>query len=158
MKKLLLDIHLYLGLVCAAYMVIYGISTMAFNHSWQSEFVKVSRETVVELPAGLQGEALGQALRDSLGLVGWTPPWRIRKTNEGFRLFVGRPGREYDIHLNTKTGHVRVDETDKGLLSIVRALHGLRSIPGSTWSHTWSVYSEISIWALVFSGLSGVYF
>lgn len=158
MKKLLLDIHLYLGLVCASYLVIYGISTIAFNHYWRPEPVEDSWEAVVKLPAGLEGEALGQALRDSLGLVGWTPRWRIRKTDEGFRLFVGRPGREYDIHLNTGTGHVRVDETDRGLLGIVCALHGLRSIPGSTWSHTWAVYSEISIWALVFSALSGVYF
>ncbi len=158
MKKLLLDIHLYLGLVCAVYLVIYGISTMAFNHSWKTEPVKSSWEAVVKIPVGLEGEALGEALRDSLGLVGWVPAWLIRKTDEGFRLFVGRPGREYEIYLNTATGHARVDETDKGLLSILCGLHGMRSFPGSTWSHAWSVYSEISIWALIFSALSGVYF
>ncbi|MDA0748674.1 MAG: PepSY-associated TM helix domain-containing protein, partial [bacterium] len=79
--------------------------------------------------------------------------------DEGFQFFMGRPGREYDVYLNTETGHARVEVTNKGLLGILRGLHGLRNMPGSTWwSPTWSVYSEISIWALIFSVLSGIYF
>ena len=159
MKKLLLDIHLYLGLICAAYMVIYGISTMAFNHGWRSDPVEHTWNATIVVPDGLEGEVLGAAIRDSLGLIGWIPPWRaVRKTEQGVRFSLNRPGRVYDVRLESESGEVQITESNRGLLSIIVSLHGLSRIPGSTWAPSWRVYTEISIWSMIFAAISGVYF
>ena len=51
MKKILLDIHIYLSLLCAGYMIIYGVSGIAFNHDVHpSERDGVEWEAVVEVP------------------------------------------------------------------------------------------------------------
>ena len=35
LRQWMLDVHIYLGLLCAGYLVIYGVSTLSFNHPRQ---------------------------------------------------------------------------------------------------------------------------
>jgi hypothetical protein len=73
-----------------------------------------------------------------------------------FRL--DRPGKTYRLILHQSTGVVQVTETRTGVLSVILSLHGLTGIPNSAWANTWGLYSEISIWAVIFTVISGIYF
>jgi len=160
MKKIVLDIHIYLSLLCAGYMIIYGVSGLAFNHDVRpSPSEGAAWEAVVEVPEADEDQALAEAVRDRLDLAGWVPFWRLSHPKpDEFVFFVNRPAREYRIHLYQSTGVVQVRETDRGVLGAVIGLHGLQGMPNSSWGRTWAVYTEVSIWALVFSVGSGIWF
>ena len=67
MKKIVLDIHIYLSLLCAGYMIIYGVSGIAFNHDVHpSERDGVEWEAVVEVPDADEDQVLAEAVRDAV--------------------------------------------------------------------------------------------
>lgn len=160
MKKLLLDIHIYLSLLCAGYMIIYGVSGLAFNHHVRpDDSVGASWTATVEVAETEKDRDLAEAVRDELDLVGWVPYWRIsRPTSDELAFRVNRPAREYHLVLDQTTGAVQVSEKSSGLLGAALGLHGLGDMPNSSWSRTWSVFTQISVWALLFSVLSGIWF
>ena len=137
MKKILLDIHIYLGLFCAAYLVIYGLSSIAFNHNICSSATQVEWQRQITVPEAAPPQALAEALRDALDLSGWVPSWRLRRAGQDIHVFA---------------------ETRQGLWGIVKGLHGLTELPNSPWGASWGLYTEISVWALIFAVLSGFYF
>jgi hypothetical protein len=164
MKKLLLDIHIYSGLLCTAYLIIYGLSTISFNHHHEPSKTKTEWARAVDVrsikgPAKERDQKLAAALRDQLGLLGWVPWWRIKRESDIVLPFdINRPTRTYHVHLDQQTGQVEVEELNSGIWGAVRGLHGLTGIPNSSWAATWNVYTEISVLAIFFSALSGVYF
>ena len=159
-KKILLDIHIYLSLLCAGYMVIYGVSGLAFNHHIRpAESDGIVWETTIDVPTADKDQVLAEAVRDRLELMGWVPFWWLSHPQpDEFVFFINRPAREYRVRLNQLTGHVGVSETSRGVLGAIIGLHGLQSMPNSRWAATWAVYTEISIWAVVFSVVSGIWF
>ncbi|MDA0336587.1 MAG: hypothetical protein O2782_15605 [bacterium] len=75
MRTLLLQIHLYAGLLCSSYFVIFGLSSLNYNHhfghaidgnptQWQEQ---------LRMPAIAKDRHRALAVRDSLGLAGWAP-------------------------------------------------------------------------------------
>ena len=159
MKKILLDIHIYLSLLCAGYMIIYGVSGIAFNHHLRPPATEgATWEASIRVPALDKDQAIAEAARDRLDLSGWVPSWRLSHPQpDELLFFVNRPAREYRIQLNQVTGKVYVSETNRPWGAVL-GLHGLRNLPNSTWGITWGAYTEISIWALVISVLSGIWF
>lgn len=160
MKKVLLDIHIYLSLACAGYLVLYGLSGLFFNHHVQPDEEPGRRwESRVEVPAVDDDQARAEAVRDRLELAGWVPFWRHRHPRDGEHVFfVNRPAREYRVQLDMQTGQVQVRETGRGLIGAINGLHGMKHLPNSLWGASWSLYTELSILALLFSVGSGVWF
>ncbi len=158
-RKLLLDLHIYTSLLCAGYLVMYGVSAIAFNHHVKPTGTDVEWTETISVPTAETDLALGEAVRDRLDLIGWVPFWRLSHPQpQQFQFFINRPSKTYRVVVNQSTGKVHVTETREGILSVVLGLHGLNGIPNSTFGSTWGVYSEISIWALIFSVVSGIYF
>ena len=159
MKKILLDIHIYLSLFCAGYLVIYGLSSIAFNHNICSSATQVEWQRQITVPEAATTQALAEALRDALDLSGWVPSWRLRRAGQDILVFaVKRPGKSYRLRLDQTTGKIQITETRHGLWGIVKGLHGLTELPNSPWGASWGLYTEISVWALIFAVLSGFYF
>ena len=157
-KKLFLDIHLYLGLIFAPYFIIYGLTTLAFQHGWGHSPTNTTTTHNLILPDGLEGQALGIAIRDSLGFFGSVPEWQIKKSDGGLSFRINRPGRNYHVKLDSETGAITLRKENFGLWGVIKWLHGMRSISGSAWSETWGIYSEVSIWSIVLAVLGGIYF
>ena len=159
MKKIVLDIHIYLSLFCAGYLVIYGLSSIAFNHDIHSSATQVEWQRQIAVPEAATDQALAEALRDALDLSGWVPSWRLRRAGQDILVFaVKRPGKSYRLRLDQTTGKIQITETRHGLWGIVKGLHGLTELPNSPWGASWGLYTEISVWALIFAVLSGFYF
>jgi hypothetical protein len=174
MRKWILNIHMYLALICSSYLIIYGISSLDYNHHWtKGEEVDESKSTqweqaatippipAAETPAKSKSQ-FANTLRDQLGLFGWTVPWSIKSEGqkENMRisfLVVERPGKRYAIEIPPEQNRVIVTTNPKSWLSIIRQLHAFRLIPNSKFVSTWLYYTELCNIAVLFAAVSGIY-
>ena len=159
MRDAILKIHLYGGLLCASYLLIFGISSLNYNHHFgQDADDKVQWERILEVVDQKEKMAVAKKVRDDLGLIGWTIPWETRRDDAGNLHFgLARPGKHYTIHVFFKEGRVAVDEDRKGFWQVINQLHALTGIPNSPFVDTWGIFTEICVWVVLFSACSGVY-
>lgn len=211
MRSILLKIHLYAGLLCSSYLLLFGISSLNFNHHFgKPAALKSERQrSLGALPALTDDQRLAEALRDTLGLVGWTLTWETRRSETVdslyFHFAVARPGKEYRVRvqspkelgmvpeevapsspvppkkneapapgkkepptpaapkviippLREPVHLVFVEETDTGLWPIIGAMHGFSgNLPRGGFMRFWSAYTEICVWVVFFSMVSGIY-
>jgi hypothetical protein len=161
MRQWIYRLHLYGGLLCAAYLVVFGLSSLQFNHhfAWAASSDRPEPAWEVPLPPlrGTNDVARAENLRDDLGLMGWPLPWEMRRDDDGLHVVMERPGRSYRIHALTRDGRVRVEPKAKGFWPAVVSLHGLTGIPGSRLASWWGVYTELCVWVVLFAAASGVW-
>ena len=162
LRSLLLKIHIYAGLLCSSYLLIFGVSSLNYNHHFgkPGKTEAISWERRIEL-ANVEGNdrAFSGTISDTLGLIGWTIPWETHRDDGGNLHFgLNRPGKKYTIHVLFDEGLVRVEERRTGFWSIINSLHALMRLPYSPFMSLWGVYTEICIWVVMFSAATGVYF
>ena len=161
LRALLLNLHLYGGLITCWYLILFGVTSLGFNHR---EFIPKhqAQEDSWEgtLSADLSGSDIKRAeqTRDQMGLFGWPLPWAMHRDDENrLHYDMSRPGKEYRVVVNEETGHVAITGKTTGLWQILEGLHGLGGVPNSTLMTTWFVYTEITTWIVLFSVVTGVY-
>ncbi len=162
MYRFIHRLHLYLGLLCAPYLVAFGLSSLHFNHHFsllEPRETTVQWERRVSLPALEDHEQLALALRDSLGLMGWPLPWDIRELEDG-RLLVPlvRPGKRYNLSLDRASGLVSAEEIRLGPGPIVGHMHAIGPVPNSGFSRLWPWYTDICTFFTLFAVASGIWF
>lgn len=153
--KLLLQIHSYLGLVCAPYLLLYGITGHAFNHGWSSPVDERRWEERVVAP--LRGSTtLERALsgRDELGIFGHVLPWDLAERDGELHFVVARPGAQYRVELGVD-GVARVAEKRHGPLATLRTLHGYPGADG-LWARSWGSYTDLSLVVFAASLLTSI--
>ena len=161
MREWLIRIHQYGALLCSSYLLIFGLSSLSFSHPGM--FPPAAEERVtwqrdVEVDTTLPNEELGDAVRTSLGLMGWSVPWAVDRKEAGvIRLRVNRPGKVYRIRLSVDGKSAEVEEQRKGYWSILRDLHAFGELPGSPFASTWWIYTELCTMVVIFAAASGVY-
>ena len=161
MRNWVLRVHLYLGLLCSSYLIVFGVSSLNFNHPFdftKPRAEKVTWERSMALPPVAENEAESEAVRDALGLMGWTIPWETSREDSGNLHFgLARPGKHYTIHVLRGDGKVRVDERKEGYWTVVRSLHGNHGVPRSKLMTAWGWYTELCTIVVLFAAASGVY-
>ena len=161
MRKLILNVHLYGGLLCAPYLVIFGFSSLHFNHHFS--FVEpapnqVEWDAPLTVPSMPDNQAMADSVRDALGLMGWTIPWNMKRDPSGDLQFdLERPGKSYTLHTALKEGKVHVSEHHKGIWQVVNSLHGSGQLPNSRFVPLWGLYTEVCTWFVFFAAASGLY-
>jgi hypothetical protein len=160
MRAFLLKVHIYGGLLCSSYLLIFGISSLNFNHKFGNPGnEKVAWERSLKIVDMKDNEALSAAVRDALGLIGWPLPWETHRDDDGNLHFgLERPGKRYTIHVFFEESRVTVEETRTGFWAVIKSLHALMRIPSSPFMSLWGVYTELCTWVVLFSAASGVYF
>lgn len=158
MRKLLLDIHLYLGLFCAGYFIIFGVSSIGYNRHWDPIAEKSTVERTITPPSNLDLSATALAVRDSLGLFGQVVGWTLKETEEGITFRVGRPGRSYTVSLNSATGRAHIDVSTYGLFDLISGLHHTGFVPGTLWGWTWGLYAWTAMLTFLVAVGLGIYF
>jgi len=161
MRKWILRIHLYGGLLCAPYLMIFGFSSLHFNHHF-AFVAPAPNSTEWQAPRtptpATNNDALAQSVRDSLGLAGWTIPWKMSRDAAGDLQFdLERPGKSYTVHTVANEHKVRVEEHRKGFWQVVNSLHALGSVPNAPFTSWWAIYTEICTGFVAFAAVSGVY-
>jgi hypothetical protein len=154
MRRRLLDLHLYLGLLCLPYVVVFGVSSILLNHriryetksEWQAQVAPLGAERPI-----VEADRVWYALDRSGRVQSWTVEMG---DTAGLRFQATRPGRGYQV-VASSDGHVSVVESDYGVLGTLRDLHGLSDRYNSFWVLGWSVYTELTAVTLVASLVSG---
>ena len=159
MRSFLLKVHIYAGLLCSSYLLIFGISSLNYNHDFgKPRNEKVTWERSLKIADMEDSMALSEAVRDALGLIGWPLPWETQRDERGsFRFGLSRPGKHYAIHVLFDENRVRVEETRKGFWVVINTLHGKMGVPSSRFMSLWGAYTELCTWVVLFSAASGVY-
>jgi hypothetical protein len=168
MRRWILNIHMYLALICSSYLIIYGISSLDYNHHWTkigpADGTNATKweQAITVPPMTVKRAEVPERLRNELGLFGWVVTWKIRteKRGENSRLIafdIERPGKSYTFNIPPEQNKVVVTESPKSWLSIIRNLHALRLIPNSQFVSTWVVYTELCNVAVLFAAVSGIY-
>jgi hypothetical protein len=154
MRRWLLDLHLYLGLLCLPYVVVFGISSILMNHRIDFETKREWQAQVAPLGTRMKDfEAAGvwDAL-DRRGRILWYTVTVGDAAEIGFQAVW--PGRSYQVTAE-RGGRVSVVERNFGFLGTVKALHGLSDRNNSRWVLGWTLYTELTVMALVVSIGSG---
>lgn len=160
LRRWLLNIHLYGGLLSSSYLVLYGVSSLLFNHPMDffqrsrgsSEWSAAVSPPVATLPPA---EAARRAA-DELGLVGRIIPPDLAWGDGGALEFgMVRPGMEYAVSL-APDGSATVVADRTGLQSITTGLHDARRYPESLALTVWWHYTHVAVFVLIFSALSGI--
>jgi hypothetical protein len=159
MRSFLLKVHIYGGLICSSYLLIFGVSSLNFNHNFgKPSNQKVTWERSLKLVDMKDNMALSESVRDALGLIGWPLPWETQRDEHGnFQFGLSRPGKHYKIQVLFKDSRVRVEETRRGFWEVVNRLHAVMAVPSSPFMRFWGAYTELCTWVVLFSTASGVY-
>ncbi len=163
MRKNLSKLHIWLGLLCAPYLIIAGFSSLHFNHhfgfidtgeyavNWERRFDAVADTT--------DDGALAGRVRLALDLDGWIPWWEYdRRDDNQFQFLVNRPGKQYRVTVNPERTHASVEELRQGPLVVLNSLHWLGAVPGKPFAKFWKYYIYISVLFVLYAGGSGIYF
>ena len=161
MRRWLLTIHLYGGLLCAPYLIIFGVSALLFNHpfAWVSPVsAPLEWQQAISIDPATDNATMAKSVRDSLGLMGWPVVRQTKRDASGDLHFdIERPGKSYTVYTLLGEGKVRVEERRKGFWQVIKSLHGLDQLPNSQFVPWWGVYTEVCIGFMLFAGISGVY-
>lgn len=162
MRNKLIKWHLYAGLLCFPYFIIFGISSLNFNHHFS--FMQPGKNSShwqkqIDIPPYQNDQQFADAVRDSLSLMGWTPPWEIKKDSAGFQFMITHPGKDYVVSAFNNQPIIKVEETPKGFWTVFNSLHGFNEeIPGApAFINSWGIYSNVAVFVMLFSILSGIY-
>ena len=162
MRKTLPKIHTWLGLLCAPYLIIFGFSSLHFNH--QFGFVdagkhEVNWEQATSVADTSDDGALARSVKDAMNLPGWVPWWLYdRQEDNTFAFNVNRPAKQYRITVDPGRTHAGVVATRAGPVRVLNSLHALENVPGLGFTKYWKYYTYICVLFVMYAGFSGVYF
>lgn len=162
MRKKLARIHTWLGLLCAPILVIFGLTSLQFNHQWNilklGERV-VSWERDISVQDTEDNNELCNRIYEAVGMKGDIYGWEARRHDDGSFTFRSKhPGKNYFVRVNAERTHATVDETRFGPLLVLVELHGAHTYRSAGLSWVWMAYTNIAILFVVYAGASGVYF
>src|SRR5688500_17740634 len=178
MRKTILNIHMYGGLLCFSYLIIFGLSSLNFNHPFAFTRAKgepTAWEDPVNLPdlprimPDMNGEQrvatkanANHMVREALNLFGHQRPWAESFWNtqdpNHYHASLVRPGVEYEVDVHLDRGVANVKETRSNTWEVMKGLHGFEgNMPGSRFVATWGWYTELCTIVVIFAGVTGVY-
>lgn len=160
MRRWLLNVHLYGGLLCSGYLLVYGVSSLLFNHSIDRLVGLASvREWTASTAVPTGDAAPGTQARqvaDELRIAGRIPTESPRHEEAGdLRFIIQRPGRSYAIRVDT-TGLATVIERRFRPAAILTGLHDARPEPTSAVLTSWWWYTHVTVAFLLYLAGSGV--
>lgn len=159
-RRWLLNIHLYGGLLCSGYLLVYGTSSLLMNHR-TDRLLGVASEREWSRPVSAPAdstapEAAARAVAAELGLAGRVAVGGGGRNGEGgLRFTVLRPGREFRVRVDGG-GTAQVTEQRMQIATILLGLHDARPAPGSLVLGSWWQYTHLTVGFLFFLGVSGV--
>lgn len=161
MRRWVLWFHIHGMLLCASYLVIFGVSSLLFNHpfAWATPKPTVVRwECPIVLEPAPDKMKAAEAVARQLGLMGWVLPWQTKLNADGaMRIALSRPGKEYVIDVPPDGRSARVEERRAGVWQVIRQLHGLMGVRNSSFMLGWAQYTRVCTVFVIFAAFSGIY-
>ena len=163
MKKFFSWSHTYAGFLFFPLLIIFGLSAIHINHKMS---IMKPRQQWTESQAQINivnltdNQALAEAIRDSLGLMGYCPYWTHNRNEERFRFNIMHNGAEYRIDAALKTGIVKINRRGNGFGSVLNTLHFFNhDLPRGSWIiNSWQYYKNLCVFYIILAIISGIYF
>ena len=161
-RKVLLKIHLYGGLLFFPYLIIFGLSSLHVNHHFG--FMEEEQEWEMlpsrhfELQATDDNQVLADAVKDSLGLMGWAPFWEQDRDSLSYDFKIVNFGSEYKVSLDLVKNDLSISRRSKGVGHVLHSLHFLgEKIPGGTaLINSWHHYQNLTVFFVLAAAITGI--
>lgn len=121
--------HVYGGLLTAGFLIAFSYS--AFYHQHHLKFPKQGSKTSqweqeLSIPDIPDAKDYKMAVRDSLGLFGYTPWWEdYRDSLDIHHFMISRPGKQYWVTVPEKGNIYQIKEVRTGFWNVLVMLHPL---------------------------------
>ena len=104
------------------------------------------------LPPSFRSPSGSAAVQAELPLLGWLEEGSAEANDDGGALsfVLHRPGADYAVSIEPD-GSGEIERTRTGLFRVLKGVHGIRRLEGSWLAPLWWIYTELSVWALVFA-------
>lgn len=166
---------MYGGLLCFSYLILFGISTLNFNHplgftkstasvtTWSQPLSVPPLDRTdgrnaaesIEIPRHINRTILHALGSFAVPFANGDGQWTDRHT---YHAHFVRPGTEYSIDVHPDQGNATITRTRTGVWALIRDLHGSYAVyPDSLLASSWKGYTELCACMLIFAGISGVY-
>jgi len=163
MRKLILKIHLYGGLLCFWYLIIFAVSSLQFHHHFkfmeQGNGTETTRETKVMIEPEQDKLILARNLQNNLGLPGWVVNWQTWRDSTGIlHTTIQNPKAGYIMVYDPSTSKVTIKSVSNGFGRIINSLHGnTGDMPNAPLMVFWSIFTYICLLVVMFSIVSGIW-
>lgn len=162
-RQWILKIHLYGGLLCFWYLIIFAISSLHFHHHFDFMEVKEtsndSRKITLQQKPEEGDSVLATGLQNELGLTGWYLFWETYTDSAGiFHTEIHNPKTNYKITYDRTSSIATITSEYKGFWSIFNALHGFAGMmPNAPLVIFWYLYTYVCVVVVIFSIISGIW-
>lgn len=159
MYRILRNTHLFLGLFLCLFIITYGVSSIRLAHpSWYSLHPKIT-EWDVDVPGetDIKPRALARTFMETYGFRGALD--NVRKTKDGFRIGIHRPGTYADITWNATTHQAHIKTQVNDFPGMLQAIHfATVGIGTGYWlQDLWGLMVVVVSLALIALGVTGLY-
>ena len=157
MYRVLRNTHLFLGLFCCFFLLMYGVSSVQMAHNrWFNNRPSVT-ETNLNLPSRIgDARSIGRQLMDHFGLRGEVGQARVSPAQITFAMT--RPGTVYQVEYYTGTGATRIRDNHANFIGMLNRIHHANGLWHNYWlQNAWGGLVGVVSAALVLIGISGIY-
>jgi hypothetical protein len=157
MYRYLRNTHLYLGLFCCLYLLMYGVSSVQMAHNtWFSSRPAVTETHVALAPQTTDARRVARELMDGYGLRGEVG--RPRVTPDQISFTIVRPGTVYQIDYAPATGNTRIRDNHAGFMGMLNRIHHAKGLWHDYWvMNAWGGFVAVVSAALFLIGATGIY-
>jgi len=164
---LIRSFHVYFGLFISPFILIFGISVLAFNHlrflnqTSPVRSLQEIRTRLDEIPYDTTDLGTAKAIIRKLNINGEID--YIAKNDNQISFPVNKPGLKTRVTVNTNTGSVVINRQIEGSF---RAMNYLHIMPGqhnasirgnSFYMKIWKLMADAAVYLLLFLIVSGIY-
>ena len=163
LRKWILRIHLYGGLLCFWYLIIFALTSLQFQHHFKfllpSDGDEIVSERKVEVTENKDKLVYARSLQDKLNIPGWLIPWQTQRDSLGmFHTVFQNPKARYTLVYNPSNYAVRISAVSNGLWMVIKSLHGSGGrLPGAPLLVFWGIFTYLCVAIVVFSIISGIW-
>lgn len=162
MKRFFTLFHTFGGFLFFPLLIIFGLSALNINHKFsimQPQQVWTKSRSQIVIPDLANNQLLAEAIRDSLGLIGWCPAWTQNLNEERYKFNINHNGAERRVEAILKTGIVTVERRANGFGAILNSLHFFDgNLPDGPWIITsWKIFKDSCFFYMILALFSGLY-
>jgi hypothetical protein len=156
MYRTIRNIHLLLGLFSAAFVFMYGASSVQFAHRWFNVQATAAESSVTLSPGAAGARAVATELIAKHGLNGELVQVREKPGGVAFRL--NRIGTNYEVDYSAASGETKIKTMTTGTMAMLVRLHHVNGIWHEfAWINAAAGILGLVSLSLILMGLSGIY-
>jgi hypothetical protein len=157
MYQIIRNIHLFLGLLCFSFLLMYSVSAVQMSHvEWFAMEPSVNEQAVAITSADEQNpRAFAQRFMQE-GM--WGELQNVAQDAAGFRFRILRAGTIHDVDYAAGSASAQVKTSVAGVMGMLNRLHHTAGFyREQSITHWWAVFVALSSLALLALGATGLY-